>query len=202
MDGGRMASREARAFASDPLFGATNPNPRDRKLMRPPRSRRSRAGSLGFARSRACRGSWGEPWGDEEKRGCVRGAHLVLGGGHGGDATAMRITRRLRAADRLSCERRGRSRSSSRRARPWRTCEGWRREGVRANTRASRCGARDREEVYTSRSRDGDDRTCPVSRQISPANISRDSTSGVPDELNAIRFPENFRVTLSKTARS
>ena len=49
--------------------------------------------------------------------------------------------------------------------------------------------------------RDGDDRTS-VSRQISPANISRDSTSGVPDELNAIRFPENFRVTLSKTARS
>ena len=32
MDGGRMASKEARAFGSDPLFGATNSNPRDRKI--------------------------------------------------------------------------------------------------------------------------------------------------------------------------
>ena len=73
---------------------------------------------------------------------------------------------------------------------------------MRANTRADGVWrTRPRGRLYVQ-IRAGDDRTCPVSRQISPANISRDSTSGVPDELNAIRFPENFRVTLSKTARS
>lgn len=191
-----MASKEARARSDRTLCSAQRtPNPRDRKFAE---SSPFTTIAREIARHRAF-----------ERLPRVVGQTLGRRGGARSSSRRApcteRRSRRRRDGRRRqprdgprrgpgwSCGRRGRARSSSRRARPWRTCGRLRRERcVRTRVRML-CDARDRRRGdYTSRFV-----TAMIGRVLChgkylPPIISRDSTSGVPDSLNAIRFLEIF----------
>ena len=147
-------SKEARAFGSDPLFGATNSEPSGPKIAESTpftTIAREIARLRAFARLMRVVGQ------TLGRRGGARSSSRRA------PCTERRSRRRRdgrrrqprdgpRRGPGWSCGRRGRARSSSRRARPWRTCGRLRRERcVRTRVRMV-CGARDRRRGdYTSR---------------------------------------------------